>query len=157
VIARDAEETVMTRLVRGVDGRMWTVRTQVLWRNPSTDGDFEHDVSGGYGPGIVMLMILAVMSVVFVAWTPSSVAVPPWLILALIMLFLFFPVRWALRRPWELVAESKATADEQPPERWTGQVRGMLAVRHEADRVSRTIEVRSLPDLDGPLQPSPLD
>ena len=41
----------MTRLVRGADGRMWTVRSQIEWRNPSTDADFEHDVSGGHGAG----------------------------------------------------------------------------------------------------------
>jgi hypothetical protein len=143
----------MTRLVRGADGRMWTVHSRVEWRNPETSDDFEHDVSGGVLPGIMMAGLLAIMVVVLVAWTPDQVVVPGWLIMALIFLFLFFPVRWAIRRPHTLVAESKATADDLPPERWVGQVRGPLAVRQEASRVSRTIEMHSLPDVDGVLQP----
>jgi uncharacterized protein (DUF983 family) len=144
---------VMTRLVRGADGRMWTLRGRVEWRNPAADADFEHDVSGGHGPAVVMFAIVIVMAVVLVAWTPSAVVVPPWLIVALVLLFLFFPARWTLRRPWRLVAESKATADEQPPELWIGQVRGMLTVRQEVAKIKRNIEVYSLPDVDGPLQP----
>ncbi|PRY45963.1 DUF983 domain-containing protein [Umezawaea tangerina] len=143
----------MTRLVRGADGRMWTVRSRIEWRNPSPDGDFEHDVSGGQGPGVMMMLIVIVMGVILVSWTPEQVVVPAWLILALIILFLFFPVRWSLRRPWTLVAESKATPDEQPPELWMGQVRGVLTVRQEASKVSRNIEMYSLPDVEGPLQP----
>ncbi|MGM1058201.1 DUF983 domain-containing protein [Saccharothrix sp. Mg75] len=142
----------MTRLVRGADGRMWTVRSQVQWRNPAADADFEHDVSGGHGPGVLMLTIVVVMAVVLVAWTPADVVVPAWLIVALVLLFLFFPVRWALRRPWVVAAESKKT-DELPPERWVGTVRGILVVRDEVAKVARKIEMYSLPDLDGPLQP----
>ena len=37
----------MTRLVRGADGRMWTVHSRIEWRNPEESDDFEHDVSGG--------------------------------------------------------------------------------------------------------------
>lgn len=114
----------MTRLVRGADGRMWTVHSRIEWRNPVESDDFEHDVSGGALPGIMMAGMLVVMVVVLIAWTPEQVVVPAWLILALAFLFAFFPVRWALRRPHTLVAESKATADELPPERWIGQVRG---------------------------------
>jgi hypothetical protein len=143
----------MTRLVRGADGRMWTVHSRIEWRNPVESDDFEHDVSGGALPGIMMAGMLVVMVVVLIAWTPEQVVVPAWLILALFFLFAFFPVRWALRRPHTLVAESKATADELPPERWIGQVRGPMAVRAEASRVARTIEMHSLPDVEGPLQP----
>ena len=142
----------MTRLVRGADGRMWTVHSRIEWRNPEVSDDFEHDVSGGVLPGIMMAGMLVVMTVVLIAWTPDQVVVPAWLILALIFLFAFFPVRWALRRPYMLVAESKG-ADEMPPERWMGHVRGPLAVRQEAARVARTIEMYQTPDLDGPLQP----
>ncbi|KAA2263688.1 DUF983 domain-containing protein [Solihabitans fulvus] len=143
----------MTRLVRGADGRMWTVRGRVEWRNPSGADDFEHDVSGGYGPGVVLLGMVVVLAMVLVWWTPSDVIVPSWLVLALILLFLFFPTRWTLRRPWTLVAESPGGIDEHPPERWVGQVRGVLAVRQEAAKVARNIEVYSLPDVEGPLQP----
>ncbi|WP_309110083.1 DUF983 domain-containing protein [Saccharothrix sp.] len=142
----------MTRLVRGADGRMWTVRSQIEWRNPAKDADFEHDVSGGQGPGVLMLAIIIVMAVVLVAWTPEQVVVPGWLIFALVLLFLFFPARWAVRRPWLVAAESKKT-DELPPERWVGTVRGYLTVRNEMANVARKIEMYSLPDLEGPLQP----
>ena len=101
----------------------------------------------------MMAGLLAVMMVVLIAWTPEQVVVPAWLILALIFLFLFFPVRWALRRPHTLVAESKATADELPPERWIGQVRGPHGGAPGGVRVARTIEMHSLPDVEGPLQP----
>ncbi|ATE51923.1 MULTISPECIES: DUF983 domain-containing protein [Actinosynnema] len=143
----------MTRLVRGADGRMWTVRSQVEWRNPAADADFEHDVSGGQGPGVLMLAIVAAMGVLLVAWTPEQVVVPAWLGLALVMMFLFFPVRWAIRRPHLVVAESKATGDDLPPERWVGHVRGVLNVRDEVGNIARKIEMYSLPDIDGPLQP----
>jgi hypothetical protein len=142
----------MTRLVRGADGRMWTVHSRIEWRNPVESDDFEHDVSGGALPGIMMAGMLVVMVVVLIAWTPEQVVVPAWLILALIFLFAFFPVRWALRRPHMLVAESKG-GDESPPERWMGYVRGPLAVRQEANQVIRTIEMYKTPNLDGPLQP----
>ncbi|GAA1330579.1 DUF983 domain-containing protein [Saccharothrix algeriensis] len=142
----------MTRLVRGADGRMWTVRSQIEWRNPSADADFEHDVSGGQGPGVLMLAIVIAMAVILVAWTPEQVVVPGWLIIALVLVFLFFPARWAVRRPWLVAAESKKT-DELPPERWVGSVRGFLTVRNEVANVARKIEMYSLPDLDGPLQP----
>ncbi|MBW4719545.1 DUF983 domain-containing protein [Saccharothrix obliqua] len=142
----------MTRLVRGADGRMWTVRSQIEWRNPSADADFEHDVSGGQGPGVLMLAYVVVLAVVLVAWKPADVVVPGWLLFALVLLFLFFPVRWAVRRPWLVAAEAKKT-DELPPERWVGSVRGFLTVRNEVSNVARKIEMYSLPDLDGPLQP----
>ncbi|GGP37775.1 DUF983 domain-containing protein [Saccharothrix coeruleofusca] len=143
----------MTRLVRGADGRMWTVRSQVEWRNPAADADFEHDVSGGQGPGVLMLAVVIALAVVLVAWKPADVVVPGWLILALLLMFLFFPARWALRRPWLVVAESKATGDDLPPERWVGYVRGVLTVRNEVRTIARKIEMYSLPDIEGPLQP----
>ncbi|MEU5691034.1 DUF983 domain-containing protein [Actinosynnema sp. NPDC020468] len=142
----------MTRLVRGADGRMWTVRSQIEWRNPAADADFEHDVSGGHGPGVLMLAIVVALGVILIAWTPESVIVPAWLVVALLLLFLFFPARWALRRPWVVAAESKKT-DELPPERWVGRIRGIMTVRNEVSTVARKIEMYSLPDLDGPLTP----
>src|SRR6266700_4084158 len=53
----------MTRLVRGADGRMWTLRGQLEWSQPATIDDFEHDVASGYTPGIVMLFMLGVLVV----------------------------------------------------------------------------------------------
>ncbi len=141
----------MTRLVRGADGRMWTVRARMSWANTDTADDFEHDVAGGHGIG--MIMILAILAIVLIVWTPAGVVVPAWLLLALALVFLFFPARWALRRPWTIVAETPGDLDEHPPERWVGTVRGVLNVRNEAAKVARNIEVYSLPNVDGPLQP----
>lgn len=144
----------MTRLARGADGRLWTVRTRVQWRNPAVADDFEHDVSGGNTPGTVLLLLVLALGAILVAWTPEQVVVPAWFVLALVLVFLFFPARWAVRRPWTVVAETRGENDPQhPPERWVGQVRGILAVRQETRKVARNIEVYSLPDIEGPLQP----
>ena len=143
----------MTRLVRGADGRMWTVRGELEWGRPVTADAFEHDVSAGYGPGIVMMVLVVVLGVVLVAWTPVGVVIPPWVILTLVLIFLFFPVRWALRRPWKLVAETGDNSPEAPLERWVGTVRGMFSVRKEVNQVARDIQRDALPSFDGPLHP----
>ncbi|GGM57623.1 hypothetical protein GCM10012275_31020 [Longimycelium tulufanense] len=145
----------MTRLVRGGDGRQWTVRARMEWTNPATADDFEHDVLGGSAPGVVMAGICGLLLVALIWWTPSVVVVPAWLVLALFIVVMFFPVRWALRRPWTVVAETPGDLDEHPPERWVGQVRGVWRVRQEAARIARNIEVYAIPDRDGvgPLQP----
>ncbi|SHE65981.1 DUF983 domain-containing protein [Streptoalloteichus hindustanus] len=145
----------MTRLVRGADGRMWTVRTRMEWSNPATADDFEHDVSGGQAPGVIMAVLLGLLVVALVWWTPASVMVPAWLILALTLVVGFFPARWALRRPWTVVAETPGNLEDRPAERWVGQVRGVLRVRQEVSRIARNIEVFATPDRDGvgPLQP----
>lgn len=143
----------MTRLVRGSDGRMWTVRAGVEWRNPMTYQEFEHDVSGGQTPGFVVGGLLALLILVFIVWTPAGVVVPSWLLLALAIMLLFFPVRWVLRRPWTVVAETPGDLEKHPAERWVGSVRGILAVRQEVSDIARSIEVRAAPDPMGQLQP----
>ncbi len=143
----------MTRLVRGADGRTWTIRSRLEWANPATGDDFEHEVSVSHTPGVFMAILIGLLVVVLVAWTPSSVVVPMWFILSLVLVFLFFPARWAARRPWTVVAETPGGLDDQPAERWVGQVRGVFAVRQEASRIAREIEVYSSPGLEGPLQP----
>jgi len=142
----------MNRVVRGSDGRMWTVRSSLEWSNPIAGEEFEHDVTGGPAPAIVMGGVLAVLVLVLVFWTPSAVVVPDWLLLALLLVALFFPARWLVRRPWSIVAETPGD-DEKPPERWVGVVRGFVAVRQESARVARNIEVYAEPDMNGPLQP----
>lgn len=143
----------MNRVVRGSDGRIWHVKSNLEWSNPIVADDFEHDVSGGPGPGIVMGAILLFLVVVFVAWTPQQVIVPIPLLVALAVVVLFFPTRWLLRRPWTVIAETPGDADEHPPEKWVGVVRGVLNMRSESARVARNIEVYAEPDVDGPLQP----
>lgn len=143
----------MTRVVRGADGRMWTLRGQMEWSRPATADDFEHDVSAGYLPGIVMLVLVVAFGGVLITWTPSDVVVPAWLVLILLLLVLFFPVRWALRRPWTVVAETGDESPEEPAERWVGTVRGMLSVRQEVSKVAKNIENDAQPSFEGPLHP----
>ncbi|MFF0144557.1 hypothetical protein ATK36_3264 [Amycolatopsis sulphurea] len=144
----------MNRLVRGEDGRDWVVRAQMEWRAPATADDFEHDVAGSYGPGIAMIAVTSVLAVSLVAWTPDQVRVPAWVYLAIVLVMLFFPLRWILRRPWTVVAETEGdAAGERPSERWVGTIRGMFTVSGEVKRISKTIQKHSLPDFDGPLHP----
>ena len=143
----------MTRLVRGADGRMWTLRGQLEWSQPATIDDFEHDVASGYTPGIVMLFMLGVLVVALVTWRPAGVVVPSWLVLVMAIVMVFFPLRWAVRRPWRLVANTPGSQQEQVAERWVGTVRGMLNIRTVAAKVARDIEVYSMPNSEGPLHP----
>lgn len=146
----------MNRLVRGADGRMWTLRGRIEWTKPATVDDFEHDLAGGSGPGVVMLAMLGVLVAALIAWTPGSVIVPKWLILVILVVLLFFPVRWALRRPWLVVADTQGveggeTQPELDPERWVGTVRGVFTIRQATNKIARDIEVYSAPANDGPL------
>ncbi len=143
----------MTRLVRGADGRMWTLRGQLEWSQPATIDDFEHDVASGYTPGIVMLFMLGVLVVALVTWRPAGVVVPSWLVLVMAIVMVFFPLRWAVRRPWRLVANTPGSQQEQVAERWVGTVRGMVNIRTVAAKVARDIEVYSMPNAEGPLHP----
>jgi hypothetical protein len=143
----------MTRLVKGRDGRMWTLRSQMEWATPATVDDFEHDVASGYAPGIVMLAMLAVLVVALVLWTPVGVIVPAWLIVILVIVLAFFPIRWALRRPWQLVANTRGDAEQQGAERWVGTVRGMFNIRTVTKKVARDIEVYNMPSPETPLFP----
>ena len=143
----------MTRLVRGADGRMWTVRSRMTWRDAGLADDFEYDLAGDNAPIFAMGAVVLVMVIVLVAWTPQGVIVPPWLVLAIALVFLFFPVRWLLRRPWVVVAETPGDLDEHPPERWVGTLRGIFNVRQGVAREARFIQVYSVPDTDGPLNP----
>jgi hypothetical protein len=141
------------RQVRGADGRLWTLRGQLEWSQPATIDDFEHDVASGYTPGVVMLVMLGVLVVALVAWRPAGVVVPAWFILLLLIVLVFFPIRWAVRRPWRLVANTPGSQQEQVAERWVGTVRGMFNVRNATAKVARDIEVYSMPNSDGPLHP----
>lgn len=143
----------MNRVVRGADGRMWNIHTNLEWSNPITVGEFEHDVSGGAGPSVLMGGVVMLYMAIFILWTPSGVIVPAWLLVALVLVVLFFPGRWLWRRPWTVIAETPGDQDERPPERWVGVIRGVLHVRQETTQLSKDIEVYSEPDVNGPLQP----
>lgn len=142
-----------TRVVRGADGRQWTVRSQLDWRTPATSDEFEHDVAVGTTAGIVLLVLVVALGVTLIVWTPADVVVPLWVVLLILLAILFFPARWALRRPWTLVAETGDDGDGEPVERWVGVVRGVFSQRTQVNKVARSIMVDSVPGLEGPLQP----
>jgi uncharacterized protein (DUF983 family) len=144
----------MIRQVQAPDGRLWTVRRQMNWLSPAVGEEFEHDVAPGYLPGVVLMMVLALLVVVLVAWTPDSVIVPGWLVLLIVLLLLVLPARWALRRPWTLVAEVPDEEYENNiAERWVGTVDGVLKARSATSKVVAHISLRSEPDIEGPLAP----
>ena len=144
----------MNRLVQGGDGREWVVRAQMEWRRPVTAEDFEHDEAGSHAPGIAMLVVTVLLAAILVAWLPDGVVVPAWVIWGLLLIALFFPLRWTLNRPWTVVAETEGdVVADRPPERWVGTVTGMFKVRTEVSKVAKTIHRESLPDFDGPLHP----
>ena len=143
----------MTRVVRGADGRVWTLQGEMAWRTPATADDFEHDVSAGHGPALVMVVLVAVLAVVLVVWTPPDVYVPLWLILIMLLLVLFFPIRWAMRRPWSVVAETGDDGEGMATEKWVGTVRGVFNVRKQVADIARRITVDSVPGFESPLKP----
>ena len=65
----------MTRTVH-VDGRWWLIRGSVNWSEPATAQEFEHDVAAGGMSGAVMLVLVVVMVLTVVLWTPAGVVVP---------------------------------------------------------------------------------
>jgi hypothetical protein len=141
------------RTVTGRDGRQWTVRSHLEWRPPATSDDFEHDVSVGSAAAIVLLVLVLALGTILIVWTPEDVVVPAWVVLLVLLLVLFFPTRWALRRPWTVVAETGENTPDQPIEKWVGVVRGVFTVRQQVNRVAKSIEDDAVPGLEGPLQP----
>ena len=143
----------MTRNVTGKDGREWTVHSTFEWRSPATSDDFEHDVSVGSAAAIVLLIVVLALGVILIAWTPDDVVVPLWVVMLVLLAILFFPTRWALRRPWTVVAETGDGSPDDPVEKWVGVVRGVFTQRQQVNRVARSILVDSVPGIEGPLQP----
>ncbi|WP_026316409.1 hypothetical protein [Actinokineospora enzanensis] len=143
----------MTRQVRDVNGRLWTVDGTLEWRTPATEDDFEHDVAAGYIPGVVMLVLIGALVIALVSWMPTDVVVPFWLILILTALVLFFPVRWAARRPWTLIAETGDDGEGEPTERWMGTVRGYFTARNEIARITKELSQNTQPGYEGVLKP----
>ena len=146
---------VGTKTVLGVDGRSWSVRRNIEWSLPATGDDFEHDVDGGRGAAVLVLSALFVFWVILVVWSPKLVHIPWYLWAVAIVIVLFFPFRWWLRRPWTVVAETAGSLNkDHPAERWTGHVRGSAKAREEIRIVTRRLRSQGTPGhADSPLQP----
>lgn len=143
----------MTRQVRDANGRLWTLDGQLEWRTPATEDDFEHDVAAGYLPGVIMIVLIVVLGVVLISWMPADVVVPGWLVLILLLVALFFPARWALRRPWTLTAETGEDAEDEQVERWVGTVRGYFAARGEIAKIAKNLQQDAQPGWESVLKP----
>ena len=146
---------MMGRQVFDLYKREWVVRRNIEWSMPATGEDFEHDVDGGRGAAVLILSAMFVFWVILIVWTPSKVHIPWYLWLLAVVVAAFFPVRWLLRRPWTVVAETKGSyAQDMPAERWTGLVRGEAKSREEIRIVRRRLETQGTPGhADSPLQP----
>jgi hypothetical protein len=142
----------MTRVVHGRDSRVWTLYADLEWRSSSVSDDFEHDVSAGRGPGYVMLGLVLLLALVLIMWTPAEVNPPLWLLLLILLLVAFFPIRWSLRRPWKVDAVTGDDGTGEPSEIWSGVVRGVFRVRGELAAIAKSIERESAPPLEGPLK-----
>jgi hypothetical protein len=143
------------RTVAGADGRTWSVRRNIEWRTPATGDEFEHDVDGGRGAVFLILsaLVLFWVALVGVLYVPSLAHIPWYLWLVALGIAAFFPVRWVLRRPWTLVAETSGGYD-LPAEHWTGMVRGRGRAQEEMRVVVRSLRTRATPGhADSPLHP----
>ena len=141
------------RTVAGADGRTWSVRRNIEWHPPATGDEFEHDVDGGRGAVLLVLSALGLFWLVLFLWAPSQVNVPWYLLLAGLIVLAFFPLRWVLRRPWTLVAETPGGYD-LPAEHWSGMVRGRGRAKEEMRVLVRNLRTRATPGhADSPLHP----
>jgi hypothetical protein len=145
---------VGTKTVLGVDGRSWSVRRSIEWSLPATGDEFEHDVDGGRGTAVLVLSVLFLFWVILVVWSPRLVHIPWYLWALAAVVVLFFPVRWLLRRPWTVVAETAGSLNkDHPAERWTGHVRGTVQSREEIRIITRRLRTQGTPShADSPLQ-----
>lgn len=140
------------------DGHQWTLRSQLEWRQPDDADDFEHDVSAGKTSAFVLVGLIIALGVVLVVSIPEDVVAPwsgrmLWLGLLILLVIGFFPTRWALRRPWRVIAETGDNGHSEPIERWEGKVRGYLNMRQQVKQVMRDIHVDGHPSIEGPLTP----
>jgi len=142
----------MARKVFDLHRREWSLRRNIEWSVPATGDDFEHDVDGGRGAAGLVLTALFVFWMILIIWKPADVHIPWFYWFVFFIILMFFPIRWILRRPWTVVAETVGGYD-QPPERWTGLVRGESKSREEMRITKRQLETRGTPEhSDSPLQ-----
>lgn len=144
----------MPRKVFDLYRREWSLSRKMMWSTPFTEEEqFEHDVDGGRGAATLILSSLLLFWVVFLIWIPANVHYPWFYWLATVIIVGFFPVRWLLRRPWTLVAETVGGYDE-PAERWSGTVRGDSKSREELRIIKHRLATQGTPGhSDSPLQP----
>ena len=144
------------KTVEGVDGRMWLVNIKIMWSDRSEG--FEHEKEGGRKAVIGIIVVLGLLWFALIAWKfqVAAVSVPWWVVTILLGIALFFPVRWAMRRPRRLRVEGGRWPDddEGAGEAWSGFVRGRSEARAEYKQAIRTLQKRGTPArANSPLQP----
>ncbi len=151
-----SRDVAINKAVRAADDRNWLVQSRVEWREPATAG-FEHDMaSAGRGAAVILSLLLAAW-VIVVAW---FFAVPGilggrWLVFGGLAVIVFFLIRWVLRRPRTITAETPGGLSGLPAERWTGMVRGLGKAREETRHSVWLLETSAIPgDIDSPLRPT---
>jgi len=147
---------VSEKTVEGVDGRMWLVNIKIMWSDRSEG--FEHEKEGGRKAVIGIIVVLGLLWFALIAWKfqVPAVSVPWWVVTILLGIALFFPVRWAMRRPRRLMVEGGRWPDddEGAGEAWSGFVRGRSEARAEYKQAIRTLQKRGTPArANSPLQP----
>jgi hypothetical protein len=147
---------VSEKTVTGVDGRVWLVNMKIMWSDRSEG--FEHEKEGGRKAVIGIIVVLGLLWFALIAWKfqVPAVSVPWWVVVILLGIALFFPVRWALRRPRRLMVEGGRWPDDDEGvgEAWSGFVRGRTEARAEFKQAIRTLQKRGTPArANSPLQP----
>jgi hypothetical protein len=131
-------------VVRAADKRTWTVRSSISWTRPAMADQFEHDMTD-YAPGIAMLVVIVVLTLSVVFWTPAEVVIPAWFMLLMLLVLLLVPVLWALQRPWIITAHTDEPLGTDG-EVWEGVMRGMISAREETRRVADDLRTQGFPD-----------
>ena len=144
------------RTVTGVDGREWLVSMKIMWSDRSEG--FEHEKEGGRWAVIGIIVVLGLLWFALIAWKVqvAAVSVPWWVVVILLGVAAFFPVRWALRRPRRLMVEGGRWPedDEAVGEAWSGYIRGRADAKAEFKQAVRTLQKRGTPArANSPLQP----
>lgn len=139
------------KVVKGTDGRTWTVRRRMLMRMPAIGQDFEHDVDGGSVGKWVILSMLALFYVAQLSWWSFEVNVPWWIVLFGVAVFVFLVVRVVSRRPWKITAQTPGSYDPEHPDgrnsaHWVATVRGVGKSQEEVTKGIRRIRMKGEPN-----------
>jgi len=128
-----------TRTVIDVYARTWHVRDGIEW-GARRRAD---DAVGGRGTARVVSVAAAVV-VLLSGWRYVSLIPGPVLGSTLLVVAVLLVVRWLLRRPWSIVAETPGTYDNEA-ERWRGVVYGYVGRGEEVRRTIRELRLTGIP------------
>ncbi|MGQ0482291.1 MAG: hypothetical protein ACT4O0_14870 [Pseudonocardia sp.] len=139
------------KVVKGTDGRTWTVRRQMQLRMPAIGQDFEHDVDGGTVGKWVILGLLALFYLALFTWSGLTINVPGWAFFFVLIVVGFLVTRVISRRPWKITAQTPGAHDPEHPDRrnaahWVATVRGVSKSQEEITKGIRRIRMKGEPN-----------